>query len=73
MPRKGLGKVCPKLPTIGFNEAGAVMPRKGRRRGRWRGRWTCFNEAGAVMPRKVAGGTCRVRCLPWSASMRPGQ
>ena len=36
----------------GFNEAGAVMPRKGRRDWPPSGRCAGFNEAGAVMPRK---------------------
>ncbi len=39
------------LPS--FNEAGAVMPRKGRDDIRQMPEiWPCFNEAGAVMPRK---------------------
>ena len=36
-----------------FNEAGAVMPRKGPRRYSAPSPQRCFNEAGAVMPRKV--------------------
>ena len=36
----------------GFNEAGAVMPRKGRLDQIRHNRRMRFNEAGAVMPRK---------------------
>ena len=38
--------------TGGFNEAGAVMPRKGGGVGAWLPTPPRFNEAGAVMPRK---------------------
>ena len=39
----------------GFNEAGAVMPRKGDVTEGYAADWTGFNEAGAVMPRKDCG------------------
>ena len=42
-------------PLAGFNEAGAVMPRKRKRKARRRtANAAGFNEAGAVMPRKRA-------------------
>ena len=56
-----------------FNEAGAVMPRKGSR---WQSMLATgsrfFNEAGAVMPRKGLDDdtACEFAGL---SSMRPGQ
>ena len=53
-----------------FNEAGAVMPRKGPPM-RWSFfRAPCFNEAGAVMPRKAVQRFQQGRRI--GASMRPG-
>ena len=54
------GLLCPGRPSIrrpwatgsGFNEAGAVMPRKPVTAARCWARPPRFNEAGAVMPRK---------------------
>ena len=55
------GQLCPgrddqrlvaRQIAPGFNEAGAVMPRKGRLRSGSTPTWNGFNEAGAVMPRK---------------------
>ena len=55
------GLLCPGRNNIlgaledniqGFNEAGAVMPRKARSLCIGGGRGRRFNEAGAVMPRK---------------------
>ena len=55
----------------GFNEAGAVMPRKGWRPQRPPPALGGFNEAGAVMPRKGERGQPAER-LGQVASMRPG-
>ena len=58
-------------PLFGFNEAGAVMPRKGHIGIGCQSSLWSFNEAGAVMPRKAredqppSGGVV-------DASMRPG-
>ena len=53
MPRKVLHLCRGQLACIGrFNEAGAVMPRKGPWRRAAYIASLGFNEAGAVMPRK---------------------
>ena len=53
MPRKGLPRMRRAASVMGFNEAGAVMPRKGSGLSSFGARSSgCFNEAGAVMPRK---------------------
>ena len=62
MPRK-LSQLSLRLLGPGrFNEAGAVMPRKGNSHRSIDGVSPGFNEAGAVMPRK------RGRCCPDSGT-----
>ena len=55
MPRKRPCTRCRAGAPSGFNEAGAMMPRKSRRRRRPGATSRAgFNEAGAMMPRKSA-------------------
>ena len=59
MPRKCPRHILWRRGSAGFNEAGAVMPRKVGALGVRSAPAHCFNEAGAVMPRKppwVGGG-----------------
>ena len=65
MPRKVLD-TDKRLTILGgsFNEAGAVMPRKGLIEAKAPIAQLRFNEAGAVMPRKVLTATKAIPSLP---------
>ena len=73
MPRSGDPPVPEPGTGLGFNEAGAIMPRSGRHlASELHASPVGFNEAGAIMPRSEPPRR-RLDEPDLPASMRPGQ